>query len=1194
MKIRWKRAAAILLTAAMLPFENVADCFVLRAQAAQYTEAESVLNVQEAIDGQNSADDSGAEAVVQSGADVSAQSGEEEEESAGSTAAESGEDDTVVAASESAGVESAGVEGAGSAASEGAGDAVSGNTDAQSAASESAGTDGAASESAGTQDAAATMQLRGNSGGAETALPEIHLDAMLDDRGIAQLFWKIEPSEQTEEPVFRIYKNEELYMTLEGASADDDGYFRFADKEIEGGQTYQYFVEQEVSKTVIYKSDEACVKIPNVLNIENDYVSLDEDTVVLDLNMTNGSLKIKEGHKLVVLRNASIRDSSVSLAGMLCCNGNMSSYDSDLYMYYDEESFLYVGGDTLWKNGTVYFEDGSARFDGNFVMENCCYGYDGFRVIFGGDSRQDIDISLNSVHAEFPVIESQNTSSEGIHFSKGFNCRGMELGDNIAYFGETKAVDDWILTEDTEYEGDLYLMGTIDLNGHSLTVNGDLLQPNGKIMINGGKLNIQGDYRIENASAEEPQYTVSNGTLDMENELDEIIVNGDLAVCNEYCLYINSGKMEVKGDILLASYYFDEGYFTKGNCALDFGGWLILSGEEKQEFRSENEAYMRVAELFLTNSSEDGISMHDCIEVSEYIEDQSRYVEGTLRLWDTVAGKFRGNAKGGLKVSDELTIGGDLMISGSLNITGSLEVQGNLTMDSYSSLSMTEEAYLLVQGDFYVKEHAEVKLDAGTVECKGNLISEGGLEATGTNRFLFSGEEKQLISTVYPDRFAVIELKNTSDDGVLAESVFDYIQLIRNDSKFEFTQEALDRDKCLSEDTVHEGDLILTGGFMNLNGHELHVTGNVIHENGVIDLNNGRLIVDGDYRIQTMTEQDGQQFDEKSSGQLLMNDESDYVLVKGSLYIHTDLDTEKNYTAGVLEVQGDLTVNNDSGSRGYFPTGSHKLLLSGNRKQTIKMNNSDVWSSHVNHLEITNTSQEGVVLEQMLYACGEINDHENRVQGDLKISPEAKFVNGHFGGNLYTCDGYMEFDEDLVIDGDLRMISYSAYIRKDLTVKGNCYIQDDTYLYGKLTVGGTCRLTSGTMEFINGSLITEGNFEILYNGYPGIKMEHEGDYVLVKGNTEFHPYAYRTQLRAGTIEVKGNFASRRGMNASGTHRFVLSGDKKQTATVNYSATAANLPKKVWNLSGNGISAASSITSPKLYLMGGFMRKTILL
>ncbi|MBB1299708.1 hypothetical protein, partial [Pseudoalteromonas sp. SR41-7] len=72
------------------------------------------------------------------------------------------------------------------------------------------------------------------------------------------------------------------------------------------------------------------------------------------------------------------------------------------------------------------------------------------------------------------------------------------------------------------------------------------------------------------------------------------------------------------------------------------------------------------------------------------------------------------------------------------------------------------------------------------------------------------------------------------------------------------------------------------------------------HNIGTININNGTLIIKGDYRIQAPTD-DGYTH---SSGLLRMVNASDYVLVHGDFVIDTSRGSTSGsyFTAGVLEV----------------------------------------------------------------------------------------------------------------------------------------------------------------------------------------------------------------------------------------------------------------------------------------------------
>ncbi|HCE27270.1 MAG TPA: hypothetical protein DEQ78_08355, partial [Ruminococcaceae bacterium] len=71
--------------------------------------------------------------------------------------------------------------------------------------------------------------------------------------------------------------------------------------------------------------------------------------------------------------------------------------------------------------------------------------------------------------------------------------------------------------------------GTIDLNGHTLTINGDLILEDGGINVNGGELIIKGNYNAYKATTnKDGTITYSaGGYLSMNNINDKVTVEGD-------------------------------------------------------------------------------------------------------------------------------------------------------------------------------------------------------------------------------------------------------------------------------------------------------------------------------------------------------------------------------------------------------------------------------------------------------------------------------------------------------------------------------------------------------------------------------------------------------------------------------------------------------------------------------------------
>ena len=77
----------------------------------------------------------------------------------------------------------------------------------------------------------------------------------------------------------------------------------------------------------------------------------------------------------------------------------------------------------------------------------------------------------------------------------------------------------------------------------------------------------------------------------------------------------------------------------------------------------------------------------------------------------------------------------------------------------------------------------------------------------------------------------------------------------------------------LTEDEIIEGDLLLGGGYLDLNGYNLTVKESLIQSAGTVDVKNGKLTVEGDYRIQTLLKEgEGKQYT-NSKGYLKMTEE---------------------------------------------------------------------------------------------------------------------------------------------------------------------------------------------------------------------------------------------------------------------------------------------------------------------------------
>ncbi|WP_291323338.1 hypothetical protein, partial [Desulfonatronospira sp.] len=90
----------------------------------------------------------------------------------------------------------------------------------------------------------------------------------------------------------------------------------------------------------------------------------------------------------------------------------------------------------------------------------------------------------------------------------------------------------------------------------------------------------------------------------------------------------------------------------------------------------------------------------------------------------------------------------------------------------------------------------------------------------------------------------------------------------------------IDTNLSLTQDVNYEKDILMLSGTVNLNGHILTASGSIYHVGGTININEGKLIISHDYRLQSM-EKDDEGNKKDSSGYLVMTGENDFVLVQG-------------------------------------------------------------------------------------------------------------------------------------------------------------------------------------------------------------------------------------------------------------------------------------------------------------------------
>ena len=137
------------------------------------------------------------------------------------------------------------------------------------------------------------------------------------------------------------------------------------------------------------------------------------------------------------------------------------------------------------------------------------------------------------------------------------------------------------------------------------------------------------------------------------------------------------------------------------------------------------------------------------------------------------------------------------------------------------------------------------------------------------------------------------------------------------------------------------------------------IKGDLIHSSGGLNINRGKLIIHGDYRIQKKNTDDYANISYTySNGYLSMKKDADHVAVYGNFIIDSNISHKYNPTAGVLELKGDFiqkSTYTNHPSDNFQASGTHKVLFSGNEKQTLTFEDPYDHCSYFNILDSVNT-----------------------------------------------------------------------------------------------------------------------------------------------------------------------------------------------------------------------------------------------
>ena len=485
----------------------------------------------------------------------------------------------------------------------------------------------------------------------------------------------------------------------------------------------------------------------DVMSYVDCYISANVDlnghilTIKGNLLQSGGTMEIGAGTLHVTgdyrIQSKGTNDTYSSSSGYLSMKNAAGQVEVDGSFYTqsgcDHEKYLIAGTMTV---GGDFYQIGSS---GSSSMYNFC-ATGTHKVVFKGNKTHSV--SFDSSNSHFKQLEE--TDGAKVKFIKEFTG--------------------FALSQDIQMETSTLTAGTLNLNGHTLSVTGNLLQSGGTMEIGAGTLYVTGDYRIQSKGTNDT-YTSSSGYLSMKNAAGQVEVDGSFYTQSgcDHEKYLIAGTMTVGGDFYQIG---SSGSSSMYNFCATGTHKVVFKGNKTHSvsFDSSNSHFKQLEEtdgskiIILKKFS--GFSLSKDVEL---VTDCLALTDGSIILNGhklTVTGNL-------------LQSGGTMEIgAGTLHVTGDYRIQSKGTNDTYSSssgyLSMKNAAgQVEVDGSFYTQSGCdhEKYLIAGTMTVGGDFYqilagNSYNFCASGTHKVVLSGKNVKVSFSSGNSKFNVLELSN--------------------------------------------------------------------------------------------------------------------------------------------------------------------------------------------------------------------------------------------------------------------------------------------------------------------------------------------------------------------------------------------------------------------------------------------------
>lgn len=857
---------------------------------------------------------------------------------------------------------------------------------------------------------------------------------------------------------------------------------------------------------------------------------------------------------------------------------------------------------------------------------------------YGNDIYDDVDDIIKKYNTD----KSLGTDNTVIGIEGDDNKDNNEEYKEFNPFEESYEIinQNYTLEDDITIDGSLVVeSGELNLNGHELNISGDLIHKSGRININGGVLTVNGSYRMQSyeiLSSKEQTFRYKNGSsyLIMNNPNDIVNVKKDMVIWTQ-----SSNKKNLTAGVFYIGGNLE---FNKGCGTEAFLSWtdfkLCMNGKEDQRIISNGYNYITIANLKLDSAGKI-ISDGDITILNTLESDIEDVYEGQLTIKSSRYGSFKGSGfsgdliienaifdsdyiiggnitcncnivinrdksltvQGDIENNAQLSVYGNLAVEGNYNgyckhsdikdgsitigINGKVEINGNASFNDYASLYFLDDtSEATIYGDLSFKDSKYGDYSRGTLYLGGDFKADY-FKAGSLNTIVFNGDRLQTIMVKDVCEFGKIRLENHSEEGIVSKNIFNKNEIEIIDCNFRYDGFTGVEGYVLDENESIDGDLIIVGGEMDLNGHTLDVKGDLILMAGTLKINKGKLLVEKDFRQQNRIYNNDEYSYGLCESKIIMTNPEDFIGIDGNCYNSLNKSLNNNITNGTIKLNGDYMECQGASDKFFYPFTMARLVLTRNDHNLINNSSYNSRTISITNLyvednnEIDDDDNEFYVTGSDLIIQSSICPSEAVFKNALTIDKEAHIIGNKINGKVtfnadyngvYNINDELEPEEILTVNGEVYgvnidinnkivvngILSGLPRINKDIIINGT--FKGTPYINADVTVNGDADLSNAK---IGKAKLTVSNNVKLFS--PDIL--NEDAYIYVSG--DFTGYGSNTKLSMGTIEIKGD-AILNGYHSAGQNKIILSGNKKQVVTTNNDADLATL--ELANTSKDGI------------------------